>query len=306
MVSSLFVFSGASVAFAAHGGGGVSGGGGSCAGECESPTLGLDDQGVKRVDNGLKINSNFFDVTGYSQKIPTQVFEIGKSQSIELKIFENSAPELFSHAEIHFGIYDKFVEGILVEDSVVSIVWDDEGGQEVYGIYGDETSLEDVVIKHVIDEGLAIVNFEFTFTKEFETSTMMVELWDENRNTGINYFIDAFQVIDTTPKNPISESVEAISEPIEQKDFSIPSWIKNTAGWWAEDKIDDSDFILGMQHLVDTNIISVSQEKQETTAETGVPSWIKTTAEWWSKGQIGDEDFVRGIEFLLNNNFIRF
>ena len=67
-----------------------------------------------------------------------------------------------------------------------------------------------------------------------------------------------------------------------------------------------SDFILGMQHLVDANIISISQEKQDTTVETGVPSWIKTTAEWWSKGQIGNEDFVRGIEFLLNNNFIRF
>lgn len=70
--------------------------------------------------------------------------------------------------------------------------------------------------------------------------------------------------------------------------------------------LDDSDFILGMQHLVDTKIISISQEQPETTVETGVPSWIKTTAEWWSKGQIGDEDFVRGIEFLLNNNFIRF
>ena len=59
-------------------------------------------------------------------------------------------------------------------------------------------------------------------------------------------------------------------------------------------------------NTVDTNIISISEEKQETAVDAGVPNWIKTTAEWWSKGQIDDADFVRGIEFLLNNNFIRF
>ena len=306
VVSALFVLSGMSSAFAGHGA--ASSGGSGCSGECEAPTIGIDDQGILRVENGLSINSKVFDVQGYHQTIPTQSFETGHPNSIKLKIFENTSPEFFSHAEIHFGIHDKFVEGVIVEDSVVSIVWDDGDGEEIYGINGDEEFLRNVNIKHAIEDGFVILNFEFTFTKELGVSTMMVELWDGYRNTGIHYFVDAFQVIDTTTKKPASESsVEPIPEVIKEKDFSVPSWIKNSAGWWAEDKIADADFILGMQHLVDTNVITISQDKQENiSSETGVPSWIKTTAEWWSKGQIGDEDFIRGIEFLLNQNLVNF
>ena len=31
---------------------------------------------------------------------------------------------------------------------------------------------------------------------------------------------------------------------------SIPVWIKNNAGWWATDQIDDSAFLQGIQYLI--------------------------------------------------------
>lgn len=37
----------------------------------------------------------------------------------------------------------------------------------------------------------------------------------------------------------------------------IPSWIKNTAGWWSEDAVSDSDFISSMQWLMDNKILQV-------------------------------------------------
>ena len=39
---------------------------------------------------------------------------------------------------------------------------------------------------------------------------------------------------------------------------SIPAWIKNNAGWWAEGQIDDNTFVSGIQHLVKIGIIKVS------------------------------------------------
>jgi len=39
---------------------------------------------------------------------------------------------------------------------------------------------------------------------------------------------------------------------------SIPAWIKNNAGWWATDQIDDSSFLQGIQYLVSIGIIVVS------------------------------------------------
>ena len=41
------------------------------------------------------------------------------------------------------------------------------------------------------------------------------------------------------------------------QDSGIPAWIKNNAGWWATDQIDDSAFIQGIQYLVQKGIIVV-------------------------------------------------
>jgi len=38
---------------------------------------------------------------------------------------------------------------------------------------------------------------------------------------------------------------------------SIPDWIKNNAGWWATDQIDDSAFVQGIQYLVQNGIIVI-------------------------------------------------
>jgi hypothetical protein len=38
---------------------------------------------------------------------------------------------------------------------------------------------------------------------------------------------------------------------------SIPDWIKNNAGWWATDQIDDSAFLKGIQYLVQNGIIVI-------------------------------------------------
>ena len=38
---------------------------------------------------------------------------------------------------------------------------------------------------------------------------------------------------------------------------SIPAWIKNNAGWWADGQIDDNSFVLGIQYLIKVGIIVV-------------------------------------------------
>jgi len=39
--------------------------------------------------------------------------------------------------------------------------------------------------------------------------------------------------------------------------IAIPDWIKNNAGWWATDQIDDSAFLKGIQYLVQNGIIII-------------------------------------------------
>ncbi|MGA0296402.1 MAG: matrixin family metalloprotease, partial [Nitrosopumilaceae archaeon] len=42
---------------------------------------------------------------------------------------------------------------------------------------------------------------------------------------------------------------------------TIPLWIKDNAGWWAEDKINDHDFVSGIQYMMENGIIKIEIPK---------------------------------------------
>lgn len=87
--------------------------------------------------------------------------------------------------------------------------------------------------------------------------------------------------------------------------IQIPLWVKNTAKWWSEGQIDESDFLKGIQYLIQQGIMQVPTQQGKFTA-TGqqIPTWIKNNAGWWANGTIGDEDFAKGIQYLIQVNII--
>jgi len=87
---------------------------------------------------------------------------------------------------------------------------------------------------------------------------------------------------------------------------SIPVWIKNNAGWWADGQIDDSSFLQGIQYLIQEGIMIIPPtETTEASESQEVPSWIKNNAGWWAEGQIDDETFVSGIQYLIKVGVIK-
>ena len=84
----------------------------------------------------------------------------------------------------------------------------------------------------------------------------------------------------------------------------IPDWIKNNAGWWADQTISDSEFVGGIEFLIDEGLISVSSSPSSI-IEPEIPEWIKNTARWWSENQISDEEFMKSIQYLVNKGIIR-
>ena len=92
---------------------------------------------------------------------------------------------------------------------------------------------------------------------------------------------------------------------------SIPSWIKNNAGWWASGMITEDEFLKGIEYLINNNIIlidSTIDEKAYTPTDTSatnrVPDWVKNNAGWWAGDLIGDNDFLNGIKYLINKGII--
>ncbi|MBL7001831.1 MAG: phosphate/phosphite/phosphonate ABC transporter substrate-binding protein [Nitrosopumilus sp.] len=59
---------------------------------------------------------------------------------------------------------------------------------------------------------------------------------------------------------PLTQNVQAQS--------LIPDWIKTNAGWWANDQIDDTTFLNGIEFLIENDIIHVSSEKQSIDVDT--------------------------------------
>ncbi|MGB9002873.1 MAG: hypothetical protein WCC52_03595 [Nitrosotalea sp.] len=55
------------------------------------------------------------------------------------------------------------------------------------------------------------------------------------------------------------------SLPAENGTHQIPSWVRNNAAWWSEGMIGDSDFVKGIDYLVQNGIISLQKTTQTTT-----------------------------------------
>jgi len=92
-----------------------------------------------------------------------------------------------------------------------------------------------------------------------------------------------------------------------QEDAQIPGWIKNVAGWWANDEISEKEFLTGLEYMINHGIISLTPVPCSTVgtySTANVPDWIKNNAEWWSEDLIEDTDFIGGIEYLMKKDII--
>jgi len=90
-------------------------------------------------------------------------------------------------------------------------------------------------------------------------------------------------------------------------EISIPNWIRNNAGWWATNEIDDSSFLQGIQYLIKERIMIIpsTEKSSNTESEQVVPAWVKNNAGWWADGQIDDNSFVSGIQYLIKIGAIK-
>ena len=86
---------------------------------------------------------------------------------------------------------------------------------------------------------------------------------------------------------------------------SIPSWIKNNAGWWADGMIPDDAFVSGIQWLISNGVMNIPSTEQGTGSDDVIPSWIKNNAGWWADGVIPDDAFVSGLQWLISNGIMK-
>ncbi|MDH3488822.1 MAG: hypothetical protein OEL56_00080 [Nitrosopumilus sp.] len=84
----------------------------------------------------------------------------------------------------------------------------------------------------------------------------------------------------------------------------IPDWIKTYAQNWATGEISDQEFIMGLDFMLQNNIIVISNFNYEHSSIDNVPSWFRNNAHWWSIDLISQQEFINSIKYLIQENII--
>ena len=83
----------------------------------------------------------------------------------------------------------------------------------------------------------------------------------------------------------------------------IPDWIKKNAGWWVDGTISSTDFLKGIEYLIQQEIISIPHTEKQHSIDK-IPNWVKQNAALWYEGKIDDKTFAAGIQYLISIGII--
>lgn len=119
------------------------------------------------------------------------------------------------------------------------------------------------------------------------------ELFNKTVTLGISMKLLDTNIITSSSSNPIVDTTS-----------TIPKWVKNNAERWSQGSIDDSDFIKGIQYLIQQGIIKIPDTQRGSSSSNQIPHWIKTDASLWASNQISDDDFIKAIQYLVINGII--
>ncbi len=231
----------------------------SCKIECQPPSLGLDLEKLRRhVSEGFGINDQFFDVEYFSQTIPTQNFTVGDTVNVRLEIFENTGYQYLRYVGLSIIVDEPLIRGgMQVEEYKSTIAWIKKFDGVKSIDVDDAYDLFDIInVTDSVENNRTILNYEFRVTNPIESKTMVVKMWDKNRNVWNNYFYEAITVIEKESKFTIPFENKTLNLNIENIDKSeIPEWVQNIFSWYDSGLIEEKQIIQILEFLIKHGII---------------------------------------------------
>ena len=161
----------------------------------------------------------------------------------------------------------------------------------------NDGTIELTIPRAVLDSKFDTVDdIFFVLVDGFETDYVEISATSNSRTIVIPFFSgdSIIEIIGTTASNPFASTPNSV----------IPDWVKNNAGWWADGLIGDTDFVSGIQYLINQGIMTIPPTQSGQSSGTPIPGWIKNNAGWWADGQIDDTTFVSGIQYLITNGIM--
>jgi len=168
-------------------------GGDGCDGDCDEPTLGVNNKGKRLVDNGFTYNGYPIDVERYFTPYPLITVDVGKQNKAVFKIYDNLGLDNIRHFDLAFGL----VTGQILGTSNVIISWDKSfAGTETISIVDPHNVLDNVRV--ITSEGSCrdssttndclIVTVYHTFRESLDFDMVGTNVWDYKRNAWQNFY----------------------------------------------------------------------------------------------------------------------
>ena len=180
----------------------------------------------------------------------------------------------------------------LINDMLFAYSITDSDGDEVWSNMGQNPTFLGIVTQNGIHKESVLIpndgNYQFTIILTGQGNSNFESFFTSQSN---------FDIVSSNLVEPQKEII--LNKP------EIPSWVKNSAGWWSEDIVGDTEFIQSVQFLIKEGIISMSSSQGTTSSSQEIPGWVKNNAGWWSADLISDRDFMKGIEFLGEQGIIK-
>jgi hypothetical protein len=163
-----------------------------CDGDCEAPTLGTLDDGRMLVEKGLMINDQSFDISGFTQTIPTQMLVVGQPVTVKMMIYENSGTSALRYAS--FAVADYKGERDQTQKARIAFIQNFDGTQKLDVLDFDKMLTNVKYTATPVDSFRTVVEFTFEFAAPVQKSSIILEAWDDSRSSRKNVLLDAIQV----------------------------------------------------------------------------------------------------------------
>jgi len=256
--------------------------------DCSAPSVSSNGGGVSVNGASLATEDRYNDVDTVQAKV-------GQMVTITANVYDSFGGGAVYKSNLYFDI-----QGSPDWSTASSAIRYDLARDEIEIINDNDNFTADVSSNVVGD--IVEVTFKILFTGVMDTSHIAIQNIDDSRNYQMKYFRDALEVTGT----PTQTSLTATDDEITQTaTASVPAWVKNTAGWWADGAISEGEFVKGVEYLIQQQIIDTDAQ---TTSSDGtgasIPDWVKNTAGWWADGAISEGEFVNAIEHLVKTGTI--
>jgi len=231
----------------------------------------------------------------------TKVVKVGDEVVLRFQLYENQGINNLERFKMFFNFEGKNYDASIIDTHVT---YERSGVITIVDPYEKFDQVQIEILQE--DAWNLIVKATVVFKNTFNTS-ILVESWDLERHSGKKLFPDALEVVESSILLPdtIKEFVKTNPSITQTELKEIPLWVKSNALWWQQKQIDDSDFMAGIEYLIQKTIIEIDEnELANSITSKEPPVWLRDMAGMWADDSITDGEFVDAMQWLINNGIL--